>query len=185
MNSPFFNFVLLLVSVAVGGTGVALAAGQVSLLNVFLIFFGGYGLGVTFPSFLARLRGVKTTPGARSTARRDERLQRRKGARRGERPKRNDRPRGSADRDDRKDRGETRPRGKQSGTKAVRTTGIIKWFDESKGYGFITPESGGEDCFVHKSVVTNDGALAEGGKVEFEITKDDRGRVAAINVVTL
>ncbi len=184
MNSPFFNFVLLIVSVAVGGVGVAWAT-EISLLNVALIFFGGYGLGVTFPSFFGRLRGVGTRPSSRSTARRDERLQRRKGNRRGERPQRNDRPRGGGERTERKDRGDRRPRSKSQGKKAVRTVGTIKWFDESKGYGFITPETGEEDCFVHKSVVTNGGELAEGGKVEFEITKDDRGRVAAKNVMVL
>lgn len=187
MKSPFLNFILLVVSLAITATGATIASGQITLLTVGLIFLGGYGLGVTFPSFWARLRGVRTSSSpARAPVKRDDRSSRRKGGRRGsERPQRNDRSRNDGNRSERKERGgEKRSRPKR-GKKAVRSVGTVKWFDESKGYGFITPEQGGEDCFVHKSVLPNDGSLVEGGKVEFEITKDDRGRVAATNVVPL
>jgi len=56
------------------------------------------------------------------------------------------------------------------------TTGTVKWFSDQKGYGFISPESG-DDVFVHHSEIQGDGykSLAEGQKVEFEITDGPKG----------
>ena len=58
--------------------------------------------------------------------------------------------------------------------------GTVKWFNASKGYGFITPESG-EDVFVHFSAIAMDGykTLSEGQAVEFEVTKGPKGLQAA------
>lgn len=66
------------------------------------------------------------------------------------------------------------------------TTGIVKWFDEKKGYGFITLEEEGTDCFVHYSAIQGSGfrSLAEGDRVELEIVDGDEGP-AASNVVKL
>jgi len=68
----------------------------------------------------------------------------------------------------------------------MRTIGTVKWFNDSKGFGFITPESGGKDCFVHHSAIQGDGfkSLAEGEQVEFEVVQGDKGP-AAQNVVRL
>jgi CspA family cold shock protein len=65
------------------------------------------------------------------------------------------------------------------------TTGTVKWFNESKGFGFIAQESG-PDVFVHFSAITGDGfkTLAEGQKVEFTITQGQKGPQAE-NVVAL
>ena len=61
------------------------------------------------------------------------------------------------------------------------TKGIIKWFSDQKGYGFITPEGGKKDVFVHFSAIQGDGfkSLAEGQAVEFEITSGPKGEQAA------
>ncbi len=58
--------------------------------------------------------------------------------------------------------------------------GQVKWFNDAKGYGFITQE-GGEDVFVHYSAIQAQGfkSLAEGDKVEFEVTRGPKGLQAA------
>ena len=62
--------------------------------------------------------------------------------------------------------------------------GNVKWFNESKGFGFITPEDGSKDVFVHFSAIQTNGfkTLAEGQRVEFEITNGAKGPSAA-NVI--
>lgn len=59
--------------------------------------------------------------------------------------------------------------------------GTIKWFSDQKGYGFITPEGGKKDVFVHYSAIQGDGfrSLAEGQTVEFEITSGPKGEQAS------
>jgi CspA family cold shock protein len=61
------------------------------------------------------------------------------------------------------------------------TTGIVKWFNDPKGYGFITPDTGGEDLFAHFSAIQMDGfkTLKEGQKVRFDITQGPKGKQAA------
>jgi Cold shock proteins len=63
-------------------------------------------------------------------------------------------------------------------------TGTVKWFNDAKGYGFIEPEGGGKDVFVHFSAIGGDGhkTLAEGAKVEFETEEGAKGPEAR-NVV--
>ena len=65
-----------------------------------------------------------------------------------------------------------------------RVTGTVKWFNDAKGYGFITPENGTKDCFVHHTAIKADGfrSLAEGERVEFDIVDGAKGP-AAENVV--
>ena len=61
------------------------------------------------------------------------------------------------------------------------TKGVVKWFSNQKGYGFITPEGGGKDVFVHHSAITGDGykTLDEGQAVEFDITQGPKGEQAS------
>src|SRR5215813_10597002 len=68
----------------------------------------------------------------------------------------------------------------------ARTTGTVKWFNDAKGYGFITPEGGQKDCFVHHSAIQGGGfrTLAEGERVEFDIVQGAKGP-AAENVVKI
>ena len=65
------------------------------------------------------------------------------------------------------------------------TTGTVKWFNSQKGFGFIQPDSGGKDAFVHISAVERSGlaTLNEGQKVEFELVTDRRsGKQSAENL---
>jgi len=66
----------------------------------------------------------------------------------------------------------------------VRTTGSVKWFNDEKGFGFITRDDGEKDVFCHFSAIKGDGfkSLAEGQKVEFDVVDGQKGP-AAENVV--
>ena len=62
--------------------------------------------------------------------------------------------------------------------------GTVKWFSDQKGYGFVTPDDGSKDVFIHYSAIQGDGfkSLKEGDKVEFEVTQGPKGPQAS-NVV--
>ena len=62
----------------------------------------------------------------------------------------------------------------------MRTTGTVKWFNDAKGFGFISPSEGDRDCFVHYSAIEGDGfrSLAEGDQVEFDLVDGPKGPAA-------
>ncbi|MEX2154748.1 MAG: cold-shock protein [Gemmatimonadaceae bacterium] len=62
----------------------------------------------------------------------------------------------------------------------MRTKGTVKWFNNEKGFGFITPEGGAKDCFVHHSAIQGDGykSLDEGEQVEFDVVQGQKGPAA-------
>jgi len=68
----------------------------------------------------------------------------------------------------------------------MRTAGTVKWFNDQKGFGFITPDEGEKDCFVHHTAIQTEGfrSLNEGDRVEFEIVQGTKGP-AAENVVKI
>ena len=59
--------------------------------------------------------------------------------------------------------------------------GTVKWFSDQKGYGFVTPDDGSKDVFIHYSAIQGDGfkSLKEGDKVEFEVTQGPKGPQAS------
>ena len=64
------------------------------------------------------------------------------------------------------------------------TTGTVKWFNGQKGYGFIQPDDGGKDVFVHVSAVEGAGmrTLNEGQKLSFEVERGQQGKTSAVNL---
>ena len=64
------------------------------------------------------------------------------------------------------------------------TTGTVKWFNPTKGDGFIAPEAGAKDVFVHITAVQRSGlhALSEGQRVQFEVARGNNGKDAAVNI---
>jgi CspA family cold shock protein len=67
---------------------------------------------------------------------------------------------------------------------ATMATGTVKWFNDAKGFGFITPDGGGEDLFAHFSAINMPGfkSLKEGQKVSFEVTAGNKGKTQASNI---
>ncbi len=64
---------------------------------------------------------------------------------------------------------------------SIQQSGIVKWFDDGKGFGFITPDGGGKDVFAHFSEIQSDGfkSLKENQRVEFEVREGPKGLQAA------
>jgi len=64
------------------------------------------------------------------------------------------------------------------------TTGTVKFFNESKGYGFIAPDGGGNDAFVHVTAVERAGmrSLRENQRISYDIEQDNRGKMSAVNL---
>ena len=64
------------------------------------------------------------------------------------------------------------------------TTGTVKFFNEQKGYGFISPDEGGKDAFVHISAVERAGmrSLRENQRIAYDLQDDNRGKVSAVNL---
>ena len=136
---------------------------SVGVVSVGLVFVVGLVAGVSLKTLFESSAASRTKPGLGRV-----------------------KPTSSAPKDKDRDRGRTGRRRQRSGrSKPVTTTGAVKWFDETKGFGFITPDDGSKDCFVHRSAIQNGRSLPEGSRVEFRMVTDDKGREAAADVVGL
>lgn len=158
-KKPIFLILVLVVAVLVAGVVWRSMAGAVEWVELVSLFVSGVVVGLS----VSGLRRPRPSVGSVS-------------------------PRHAADRA--RDRSQTVDRHKgrrrrQQGKRQIKTTGKVKWFDETKGFGFITLDDGEKDCFVHRSAVQAGDSLAEGKRVEFNVITDDRGRQAAANVVTI
>jgi len=150
----------LAITLAVALVTALALSGRVRLVDVALLFFTGFGAGVSLMAFVRSSRGrVPEVGPAEAKPPRLPRHESPGGRKRGD---------GRRQRSDRK--------------KPVLTTGKVKWFDDTKGFGFITPDDGAKDCFVHRSAIKGGRSLTEGKRVEFRVVTDEKGREAAADV---
>ncbi len=158
-KTPVFRIVMLVVAALVAGVVWRSMAGVVGWVELVLLFVSGVVVGLSVSGL--RRRRPSVSPASSRPA-----------------------PDRGRDRSRTVDRDKGRRRRGQ-GKRQVKTTGKVKWFDETKGFGFITLDDGEKDCFVHRSAIQAGNSLAEGKRVEFNVITDDRGRQAAANVVTI
>ncbi len=136
---------------------------RVGVVSVGMVFAVGLVAGVSLKILFESSRASRTEPGLVRV-----------------------KPSTKAPSDKNRDRGRTGRRRQRSGrSKPATIKGAVKWFDETKGFGFITPDDGSKDCFVHRSAIENGRSLSEGSRVEFRVVTDDKGREAAADVVGL
>ncbi len=151
------------IAVALGVLTAVSMAGQVGLVGIVVLFFAGLGAGVTGKTVIDNVRRLSPDVGpvqVKSTP-----------------TTANSQSRGRSRND-----GDRQRAGRK---KAARVTGKVKWFDDTKGFGFITPDDGKKDCFVHRSAIEGGRSLPEGKRVEFSVVTDENGREAAADVVTI
>lgn len=143
-------------------------AGRVGFFDTLLLLVAGIGLGATASGLARAVLREMTQPAApRSPARKSDRDRSSPRAR-------------ARERSGKRKRDEAPARDAPAG--GERKTGTVKWFNNAKGFGFISPDNGDKDCFVHRTAVAEGDGLPEGARVEYEVIRDDRGRRAAANV---
>ncbi len=158
-TKQIFSTAILVIAVLVGLFTARSMAGAVRMAPIAMLFFAGVGAGMS----MRGLRGRRSAIGLATSSQTAE--PRRKSSR----TKSRNRGRGQA----------------QGSKKKSRATGVVKWFDDTKGFGFITPDNGDKDCFVHRSAIQGGTSVAEGKRVEFHVVTDEKGRQAAANVVKI
>jgi CspA family cold shock protein len=166
-TKQIFSTAILVIAVLVGLFTARSMAGAVGMAPIAMLFFAGVGAGMS----LRGLRGRRSAIGLATASQTAE------PRRRNSRTKSRNRGRGQ---------GQGQGQGQaQGGKKKSRATGVVKWFDDTKGFGFITPDNGDKDCFVHRSAIQGGTSVAEGKRVEFHVVTDEKGRQAAANVVRI
>ncbi len=153
-------FVIL---VALGVLTAVSMVGQARLVGIVVLFLAGLGAGVTGKTVIDNVRRLSPDVG----------LVKVKSAP----PTANAQSRGRS-----QNEGGRQRAGRK---KSARVTGKVKWFDDTKGFGFITPDDGKRDCFVHRSAIQGGRSLPEGKRVEFTVVTDENGREAAADVVAI
>jgi cold shock CspA family protein len=171
--------IALLIAVVLAGVLIFAMRGQVSVFQLISLFALGGISGGAIQGIGSAMRREMTVerrpaPGHEGRGTRPARQQERRRGRgaAASKPAQKSREKGQPPRER-----ATRPR-----KGSPLSEGTVKWFDETKGYGFITPENGSDDCFVHRSGIQGGMSLPEGKKVKFRVTKDERGRRAATDV---
>ena len=151
------------IMVALGVITAVSMAGQAALVGIVVLFFAGLGAGVAGKTVIDNVRGLSPNVGpvkVKSTA-----------------ATANAQSRGRSQNEGGRQRA--------GGKKSARVTGKVKWFDDTKGFGFITPDDGKKDCFVHRSAIQDGRSLPEGKRVEFTVVTEENGREAAADVVAI
>ena len=158
-TKQIFSTAILVVAVLVGLLTARSLPGAVGMAPIAILFFAGVGAGMS----LRGLRGRRSAIGLATSSQTAE-------------------PRRGSSRTKSRSRGKGQAPGNK---KKSRATGVVKWFDDTKGFGFITPDNGDKDCFVHRSAIQEGNSVAEGKRVEFHVVTDEKGRQAAANVVKI
>ena len=143
------------ITVALGVLTAVSMAGQTGLVGIVVLFFAGLGAGVTGKTVIDNVRRLSPNMGPVKVKSTPGRSQNEGGRQRAGRKR------------------------------SARVTGKVKWFDDTKGFGFITPDDGKRDCFVHRSAIQGGRSLPEGKRVEFTVVTDENGREAAADVVAI
>ncbi len=151
------------ITVALGVLTAFSMAGQAGLVGIVVLFLAGLGAGVTGKTVIDNVRRLSPDVGPVKVKSAPTTANSRSGGR------------------SRNEEGRQRTGRKQS----ARVTGKVKWFDETKGFGFITPDDGKKDCFVHRSAIEGGRSLPEGKRVEFTVVTEENGREAAAEVVAI
>ena len=163
MNWKQFSIAMAFVLMVALGVFTAVSmAGQVGLVGIVVLFLAGLGAGVTGKTVIDNVR--RLSPNARPV-----------------------KVKSTPTTANSQSRGRSQNEGGRQGAgrkKSARVTGKVKWFDDTKGFGFITPDDGQKDCFVHRSAIQGR-SLPEGKRVEFTVVTDENGREAATDVVAI
>ncbi len=150
------------ITVALGVLTAVSMAGQTGLVGIVVLFFAGLGAGVAGKTVIDNVRRLSPNAGPVKV-------------------------KSTTTTANAQSRGRSQNEGGRQGPgrkKSARVTGKVKWFDDTKGFGFITPDDGKKDCFVHRSAIQGR-SLPEGKRVEFSVVTDENGREAATDVVAI
>jgi CspA family cold shock protein len=159
-RKQLFSAIVLVTTVAVALVTALSLLGRVRVVDVTLLFLMGAGAGVSVKILIGSIGRSASKVGlvkAKPTVAPQQ-----------------ESPRGR--------RGNGGRRQRSGRKKTALTTGQVKWFDDTKGFGFITPDDGTKDCFVHRSAIKGGKSLPEGKRVEFRVVTDEKGREAASDV---